>query len=210
MMRKRIVWPANYNMEKKSYYKKDDNLPFIFLGNIDTSLTQSLGNYIINDSSLSNIRWDGSTPFNGSHWWVFPYCFRYSKYRHYMKTKIYELACPIFEVVEELRPELEIFYAEINLIPPGKQITPHVDNPEGLDGNRWYLGASCRIHVPLITNKEVIMYSGNQSMNMPEGTVYEFNNNIIHNVDNPSKLARVHLVMDLVPKDYKNDMDYFE
>ena len=212
-----IARHANYKMEKKFYYKKDNANPFIFLDNIDLSLTRSLGEYILEHKSLSNLRWDGSVPFNGSHWWFFPYCFRYTEYRHYMDEtvneltnyKIYKLASPIFSKIESIRPELEIFYAEINLIPPGREITPHLDNPDGIEGRRWYLEGSCRIHVPLITNKEVIMYSGDQSMHMPEGTIYEFHNNLIHSVVNQGEYSRIHLVIDLVPKEYKEDMNYF-
>jgi hypothetical protein len=53
------------------------------------------------------------------------------------------------------------------------------------------------------------MTSGNETKHLPVGTIYEFHNNLIHRVENKGSSPRVHLVMDLVPKKYKPDLDYF-
>ena len=205
--------------EKKYYYIKDDTRPFIFLGDIDLNLVAPATEYILDTASEKNLRWDKNRSFEGSYWWTFPFCFRFSEYQHKMLestsekvtslNQLYTLLCPIFERVEQLRPDLEIFYTEINYILPGESIRPHKDNFGGLDASFWFLGCTCRIHVPLSTNNGAIMTSGNETKHLPVGTIYEFHNNLIHHVENKGSSPRVHLVMDLVPKKYKPDLDYF-
>lgn len=201
--------------EKKYYYIKDDSRPFIFLDDIDPKLIAPATEYILNTASEKNLRWDKNRNFEGSYWWTFPFCFRFSEYQHKMLesvsplTNLYTLLCPIFEKVEQVRPDLEIFYSEINYILPGESIKPHKDNAGGLDASFWFLGCACRIHVPLSTNDNAIMISGNETKHLPVGTIYEFHNNLTHKVENKGSSPRVHLVMDLVPKKYKQDLDYF-
>ena len=205
--------------EKKYYYVKDDSQPFIFLGDINLNLVSPVADYILSTASEKNLRWDKNRSFEGSHWWTFPFSFRFSEYQHKMlestsnrvksMNTLYTLLCPVFERVEQLRPDLEIFYSEINYILPGKSIKPHKDNPGGLNSSFWFLGCSCRIHVPLCTNEDAIMISGNETKHLPIGTVYEFHNNLIHSVENKGSSPRVHLVMDLITKKYKTEFDYF-
>lgn len=205
--------------EKKYYYIKDDSRPFIFLDNIDLSLVNPVAEYILNTASEKNLRWDNNKSFEGSYWWTFPFCFRFNEYRNKMLDStskkitelkhLYDLLCPVFERVEELRPDLEIFYTEVNYILPGESIKPHKDNGGGLEARHWFLGGACRIHVPLVTNTDAIMTSGGESKHLPVGTVYEFHNNLDHYVENRGSSPRVHLVMDLVPKKYKLDLDHF-
>ena len=205
--------------EKKYYYIKDDSRPFIFLDNIDLNIVAPAAEYILSTVSEKNLRWDKNRNFEGSHWWTFPFCFRFSEYQHKMSEstsdkitplkKLYTLLCPIFEKIEQVRPDLEIFYTEINYILPGESIRPHKDNFGGLDASFWFLGCTCRIHVPLFTNDNAIMTSGNETKHLPMGTIYEFHNNLIHYVENKGSSPRAHLVMDLVPKKYKPDLEYF-
>lgn len=204
---------------KTQYYLKDDSKPFIFLSNIEKNKTESLANYCLNNFTNNNLRWDGLKPFEGSYWWTFPYCFRYKEYRHILQesnhpriTKIrnaYIHSLPILETVENLCPNFNIFYAEINAILPGKSILPHKDNKDGLSGIHWYLGCSRRIHVPLVTNEQSIMHCGAETLHMPVGTIYEFHNNLMHHVTNNGTVPRIHLVLDLVPSEYRNDIDHF-
>lgn len=205
--------------EKKYYYLKDDTKPFIFLSDIDLELIEPVATYILETASNKNLRWDSNKNFEGSYWWTFPFCFRFTEYRNKMLEgttgkivalrELYNMLCPIFETIETLRPDLEIFYTEINYILPGESIKPHKDNGGGLDARHWFLGGACRIHVPLFTNINAIMTSGNESKHLPVGTIYEFHNNLDHYVVNNGDSPRVHLVIDLVPKNYKPDLDYF-
>jgi hypothetical protein len=205
--------------EKKYYYVKDDSRPFIFLDNIDPDLTTPISEYILTTASKKNLRWDNNKSFEGSYWWTFPFCFRFSEYRNIMLdsavekiiklNELYKLLCPVFEKIEQLRPDLEIFYTEINYILPGERIKPHKDNGGGVTARHWFLGGSCRIHVPLVTNPLAVMTSGGESKHLPVGTIYEFHNNLEHYVENGGNSPRIHLVMDLVPKANKLDLDHF-
>jgi hypothetical protein len=205
--------------EKKYYYIKDDSQPFIFLGNIDELKVKPLAEFSIRAASIENLRWDGNISFANSHWWSFPYCFRYEEYRdiinasqNYRIKKIkeaYNLSEPIFEVVEALCPGFDIFYAEINYIRPGNLIKPHKDNVEGIEGKHWYLGGSKRVHVPLLTNYYSIMHCAGKSKYLPVGSIYEFHNNLTHYVTNDGVTPRVHLVVDLVPTKYRADLDFY-
>lgn len=204
--------------KKKYYYIKDDSRPFIFLDNINIDLINPVAEYILSTASNKNLRRDGNRSFEGSYWWHFPFCFRFPEYRHIMLNSnsqrisnlkdLYVLLCPIFEIVENLRSDLEIFYTEINYILPGESIKPHKDNGGGISARHWYLGGACRIHVPLITNSNAIMTCGNESKHLPVGTIYEFHNNLDHFVKNYGPTPRAHLVMDLVPKQYKPDLEH--
>lgn len=205
--------------EKKYYYIKDDSKPFIFLSSIASELTDPVATYILETASRKNLRRNNNKSFEGSYWWTFPFCFRFSEYRDIMLdstvekiaklNELYKLLCPVFEKIEQLRPDLEIFYTEINYILPGESIKPHKDNGGGITARHWFLGGSCRIHIPLVTNPMAVMTSGNESKHLPVGAIYEFHNNLDHYVVNNGDSPRVHLVMDLVPKVHKQDLDYY-
>ena len=201
--------------QKKYYYQKDPNIPFLFIGTIDNKLLTPLTNYILIHSQPENIRRDGNKFFEGSLWWPFPYSFRYIEYSEVLKNlnhnivDIDALCQPIFKRVEELCPTFDIFTAEINGVTPHRAIKPHVDHLGDLNNKYWWLGVTRRIHIPIITNQKSIMYSGDTSIHFPVGTIYEFNNTIMHHVENFGNTLRAHLVLDLIPKEYRLDIDYF-
>jgi hypothetical protein len=74
-------------------------------------------------------------------------------------------------------------------MPPHSIIPSHVDYAASLLFNH-------RIHIPIQTNHEVIFNNGEDSINMLEGNVYEIDNNINHDVINPSNMHRIHLIVD--------------
>ena len=55
-----------------------------------------------------------------------------------------------------------------------------------------------RIHLPLITNDEVIFDVGESSMKMAEGELWEINNRREHAVANNSDNDRIHIILDYV------------
>jgi hypothetical protein len=73
------------------------------------------------------------------------------------------------------------------------KIYQHKDNGYGLL-------TSCRIHIPIITNKKVLFTCGNTTKHLEEGNVYEINNSIRHSVDNNSDEDRIHLIIDYYDK----------
>jgi hypothetical protein len=63
-----------------------------------------------------------------------------------------------------------------------------------------------RIHIPIKTNKEAIFTVNSEIENMAEGYVYEINNSKIHSVYNNSSENRIHLIIDLLPEPFANNV----
>ncbi len=74
---------------------------------------------------------------------------------------------------------------------PGGTIDAHQDK-------NYSLAHSHRIHIPLITNPQVMFQVGAQKKHLSEGEVVEINNRREHMVENPSHFERVHLIIDWV------------
>lgn len=71
----------------------------------------------------------------------------------------------------------------------GTEVTPHVDF-----NYHWY--NRVRIHIPVITNEQVIFYCGDEQVHMRAGECWIFDSWRNHNVVNRGNQDRVHLVID--------------
>lgn len=69
------------------------------------------------------------------------------------------------------------------------EIPPHCDFGKGLE-------VCNRIHIPIITNEDVLFFVGGERKNMKEGEMWEINNQALHQVKNNSNYDRVHLIVD--------------
>ena len=198
------------------WYTKPDT-PIILLGSIERSIIEPVATYILGNVKAERVRrfpdwWDGI------HWYQFPFFFRkYQDCMHLLDNPVYEnkydqiikindLCQDIFARVEELNPGVSIYLAEVNYMSPGTSIKPHVDNSEG---NVWWLNMTKRVHVPITTNADTVMNCGDMSMCMEVGSVYEFNNSIIHSGANNGTSPRTHLVLDLVPEEYQEEFENY-
>ena len=56
-----------------------------------------------------------------------------------------------------------------------------------------------RVHVPIITNKDVVFHVGGEEINMRAGEMWEINNGTVHGVENRGDQDRVHLIIDWMP-----------
>lgn len=74
----------------------------------------------------------------------------------------------------------------------GGTIEEHVDFGYSLLGVH-------RIHVPIVTNDDVLFHVGGESKNMRAGEFWEIDNSQKHAVDNNSKEDRIHLIVDWMP-----------
>jgi hypothetical protein len=84
----------------------------------------------------------------------------------------------------------KIIIAELK---PHSVISPHVDAG-------FSLVVPHRVHVPVITNTDVIFGCGETVLNMITGNVYEINNQLQHFVKNSSDESRIHLIIDVIGK----------
>jgi hypothetical protein len=147
--------------------------------------------------------------FKNTKWCFFPHFFRLDRYSdvlykpHMSKfKKLYDSCEGTFKFLEKKFEGFFIFAAEINIIPPGYSIGKHIDN------RYWYLMESKRIHVVLETNDDCYFNILDDCVRFKNLEVFEFNNSILHSVDNKSeKLSRAHLVVDMIPVE---DIDVFD
>ena len=76
---------------------------------------------------------------------------------------------------------------------PGMAIAEHRDM-------NFSFAHSHRVHVPIITNDQVWFTVGGETLNIPDGEIYEINNRRMHSVCNKGDEPRVHLILDYVLK----------
>jgi hypothetical protein len=89
----------------------------------------------------------------------------------------------------------KIIRAELITMNPNSRIRTHRDR-----GDILFLAR--RIHIPIKTNKDVIFKVNKDLLNMKVSNIYEINNFQYHSVINNSEEERVHLIIDVLPKEF--------
>jgi hypothetical protein len=100
----------------------------------------------------------------------------------------------IYSYLEEIY-DSQVVRCEVIKMHKNSNIETHIDSGEFLNLGR-------RVHIPLITNKNVIFTVFNSKVNMEVGNWYEINNSLPHSVSNESDLDRTHLIIDLMPSKF--------
>ena len=109
------------------------------------------------------------------------------------KNKLYDR---YFEKIKPILNLLKNYYqynyytAFLSRLHPKSQIGEHSDI--GL-----FLENCYRIHLPILTNKEVYYNIQGYDFNWLKGCLYEFDNTLVHGVINNSDQYRIHLVINL-------------
>ena len=80
------------------------------------------------------------------------------------------------------------------------KLLPHATIEGHVDGHPSFACAH-RIHVPLLTNPDVIFLVGGKPITMDVGKGYEINNQMVHRVHNGGEIDRIHFIFDYVPPD---------
>ena len=107
----------------------------------------------------------------------------------------------VLSIVDKIIKDLEsvhdgrVSLAMIVKLLPDSDIIPHADESK-------YLGVVRRHHIPLKTNEEVLFHIDGERINMKVGECWEINNSKVHHVTNNSNEDRVHLIIDILPKQY--------
>ena len=110
---------------------------------------------------------------------------------------VLEMVADHFEESEKGRTLIEQFgmgyfvRASVVRLRAGGIITPHTDN-------NFSLAHSHRVHVPIVTNEQVLFAVGSQTIHMGVGEIYEINNRRNHSVMNRGDSGRIHLILDFV------------
>jgi hypothetical protein len=78
----------------------------------------------------------------------------------------------------------------INRLKPGGKVFPHADTPSHAE---YY----SRHHIVIQSGPGCNFRCGNETINMPKGTVWWFNNKLEHEVVNNSSDDRIHMIVDI-------------
>lgn len=78
-------------------------------------------------------------------------------------------------------------------MPAGSRIFRHFDQSP-------IFQATHRVHLPLVTSEEVKFFIDDVPNYFPVGRFFEFDNSRYHEVVNDSSIFRIHLIVDLLPK----------
>ena len=90
---------------------------------------------------------------------------------------------------------------EVVNMSPNSRVRDHKDRSDVLYYSR-------RFHIPLKTNPLCFFTVNKETVNMLEGNLYEINNTKWHNVKNESSNNRIHLIVDIMPNDYVENIRF--
>lgn len=193
-------------MKDKIFERKAE--PVYLLDQMDVNSLKPYKEYFNTTLTEKNARPKlyGHEPFTGSYWYPFPFMFRAERLQHlynlpHLKKlkEVYTLSIPLIEEIEKIS-KLKIVKLEINIMPPGNKIDTHVD--------KWgVLSNCCRIHIPIQTAPGVVFHVAGKQYTIPEGQLFEFNNQIPHSVENNSDVFRIHYVFDLIKEEDVEEFD---
>lgn len=84
---------------------------------------------------------------------------------------------------------------------PNSRVRTHKDRSD-------LLYVARRFHVPIKTNSLVLFTSGQEIRHLESGHAYELNNINYHSVVNGSKESRIHLIIDVLPNEYTENVRF--
>ena len=174
-------------------------LPFLF----DVDKLERELSVIINSEWVSHFNTYG---YNGNWKSVALYSFNGEKNnihvaitRTELKETVLLKKTPYFkEVISSFRaPLLSVRLLKLD---KGSVIKPHKDF------NLGYADGTIRIHIPIITNKDVVFLLKGERIVMNQGECWYTNVNYTHSVENQGNTDRVHLVIDLERNKWTDDL----
>jgi quercetin dioxygenase-like cupin family protein len=115
-----------------------------------------------------------------------------------INTEILE-SCSYFKEIIERFP-FQKTSVRLLCLAAGAEIKPHKDYCLG------YEDGCFRIHIPVITNKEVEFILDDEKLYMAEGECWYINANFTHSVANRGKQDRIHLVIDGIRNTWTDEL----
>lgn len=110
--------------------------------------------------------------------------YQFIHYKNWIDNEIYPL-------LNSFYPNCIIVKAMFAMLLPNSNIPEHIDKGDSLK----YVH---RIHIPIITNENVLFFIDNTEFNFKKGEIIEINNMKKHRVENNSSDSRIHLIIDLL------------
>ena len=99
---------------------------------------------------------------------------------------------PILNIITEMTG-MELGRVTLAYLAPHTHVHPHADRGE-------YLEAVTRYVIALTTNEDCAFWCNNKKYHQEVGTMYLFNNQHLHSASNGGNTGRIHLIVDLLPK----------
>jgi hypothetical protein len=104
----------------------------------------------------------------------------------------------IIEILHQIYPDCIPVKILLAKLLKNRMITPHIDEPP--------IVQKChRVHIVMLTNENVLFKVDNKLYRMKAGEIYEINNVRTHSVVNKGDTDRVHLIIDMLPRNYIKD-----
>jgi hypothetical protein len=111
------------------------------------------------------------------------------KTKHYYNFLFEELIENITKQINSsLNKDGVIFRSILARLAPNQNIDAHVDRAEMMNYSK-------KIHVPIITNDNVLFQVGGEEKNLKEGEIWDINVTKLHAVYNQSNENRIHLIV---------------
>ena len=114
------------------------------------------------------------------------------------------------EITQQINKKLYNFYGDgkivrmiLTKLKPNSKIEPHIDYGKSLK-------ICHRIHIPLATNQNVIFWINGEEKNLKENEMWEIDNSKKHAVYNNSNLNRIHLIVDFLPIELKEEIKFYK
>lgn len=167
------------------------------IGEVDTS---EIEQHVIALTNEQWIEWDLRQNRYKVHAATESYPFMFSEYGEEPKT--YNQDTEIWNVVKPVIEKLEKFYnrkvgaAVLVKLKPKRNILPHTDGG-------WFVDTH-RLHIPIVTDPDILFTIADKKVHLKKGWIYELNNLVEHSVLNPTDVERVHLMVDILPKQVVN------
>lgn len=185
-----------------SYNKLGEEFRFNLIGSYDVSELSSMVEKFDTEWRLDTSRQNQP---NSVHVNTNTYYIRSFKpgWEPHEKLNVFPLAnnIKILFIADKIIKDLEAIHngnvslAMIVKLLPDSDIIPHSDESS-------YLGVVRRHHIPLKTNEEVLFHIDGESVHMKVGECWEINNSKVHHVTNNSNEDRIHMIIDILPKQY--------
>jgi aspartyl/asparaginyl beta-hydroxylase (cupin superfamily) len=115
---------------------------------------------------------------------------------------------------KEANDEVEEIYKNLELLINGKVIRSEVINMSPNSRIRTHkdrtdlLYVARRFHIPIITNKKCTFTVEREQFYLEVANLYELNNRKYHSVENDSNENRVHLIIDVLPNQYTENVHF--
>jgi hypothetical protein len=144
---------------------------------------------------------------------TFMYQLKELDYEWNLKNKI-ESTSPNNFKTKEANDEVKKIYHKLERLVDGKVIRSEVINMSANSRIRTHkdrtdlLYVSRRFHIPIITNKKCTFTVERETFYLEEANLYELNNRKYHSVENDSNQNRVHLIVDVLPNEYTENVHF--